>query len=141
MAELEVWLSVPGFSSYEASNLGNVRSLTRTVNCVPRGVAVTTRVRKGKVLKKTPNKGYLTVKLVANGKVYTFGVHQVVALAFHGVPPAGCVVDHVDTNKLNNRADNLEYVTNTENVKRQYKAGLLSNKAGEVGRWKHLKRV
>jgi hypothetical protein len=78
------------------------------------------------------------VKLGGPNKAY--GVHQVVALAFHGQPPEGRVVDHINTIKTDNRPENLEYVTNSENVKRQYRTGLLTNRAGYTGRWKHLSR-
>lgn len=44
-------------------------------------------------------------------------VHRIVAIAFHGPPPSpGYVVDHIDTNRLNNRADNLRWVTRLENI-------------------------
>ncbi len=44
-------------------------------------------------------------------------VHRVVATAFHGDPPSkGHVVDHIDTNKENNRPDNLRWVTRAENL-------------------------
>ena len=44
-------------------------------------------------------------------------VHQVVATAFHGIPPSeDMVVDHIDTNRCNNRPENLRWVTKLENV-------------------------
>jgi hypothetical protein len=44
-------------------------------------------------------------------------VHRIVATAFHGEPPTKeHVVDHIDTNKRNNRAENLRWVTRLENV-------------------------
>lgn len=44
-------------------------------------------------------------------------VHRVVAAAFHGDPPStGHVVDHIDTNRHNNRAENLRWVTRLENI-------------------------
>lgn len=43
-------------------------------------------------------------------------VHRIVAFAFHQQPTKHHVVDHVDTNRRNNRADNLRWVTRLENV-------------------------
>jgi hypothetical protein len=44
-------------------------------------------------------------------------IHRIVAIAFHGEPPTkDHVVDHIDTNKRNNRPENLRWVTRLENV-------------------------
>ena len=44
-------------------------------------------------------------------------VHRIVATAFHGEPPTSQhVVDHIDTNRQNNRPENLRWVTKLENV-------------------------
>ncbi len=44
-------------------------------------------------------------------------LHRVIATAFHGVPPnIEYVVDHIDTNKQNNRPENLRWVTRLENI-------------------------
>lgn len=44
-------------------------------------------------------------------------VHRIVAYAFHGAPPADdYVVDHIDTNRRNNRPENLRWLTKLENV-------------------------
>lgn len=44
-------------------------------------------------------------------------VHRVVATAFHGNPPSkNHVVDHIDTNRENNRPENLRWVTRAENL-------------------------
>src|ERR1043165_35267 len=44
-------------------------------------------------------------------------IHRIIATAFHGEPPTKeHVVDHIDTNKQNNRPDNLRWVTRLENI-------------------------
>lgn len=44
-------------------------------------------------------------------------VHRIVATAFHGEPPnKSYVVDHIDTNRRNNRSENLRWVTRLENI-------------------------
>lgn len=44
-------------------------------------------------------------------------VHRIVATAFHGVSPTpNHVVDHIDTNRRNNRPENLRWVTRLENI-------------------------
>ena len=60
----------------------------------------------GKVNKKT---GYLNIVSVQ--------IHRIVATAFHGeAPTKEHVVDHIDTNRQNNRPDNLRWVTRLENI-------------------------
>ena len=60
----------------------------------------------GKLNSKT---GYLEIASVR--------IHRIVATAFHSAPPTKeHVVDHIDTNKQNNRPDNLRWVTRLENI-------------------------
>jgi hypothetical protein len=59
---------------------------------------------------KNPKTGYM----ILTGNVR---VHQVVCTAFHGpAPEPNMVVDHIDTNRCNNRPENLRWVTRLENV-------------------------
>ena len=62
--------------------------------------------------------GYHGTSISMHGQKRTVYVHQLVAAAFVGHPPCGpCVhVNHKDTNKTNNAASNLEYVTAAENA-------------------------
>jgi hypothetical protein len=66
-----------------------------------------------------PN-GYLIVKL--NNK--SVQIHQLVALFYLGERNENLVVNHKDGNKLNNKIENLEYVTIAENIKHAVKNGL-----------------
>lgn len=123
----EEWRPIPEHDGYEVSNLGRVRSLSRTIHYMRNGKPCS-KPWKGRVLVTVPHKGYQVIKLGKHWKVY--GVHQLVALAFHGRCPDGLVIDHVDTDKTNNRPGNLEYVTNEENVRRAHVNGLM-HAAGE----------
>jgi len=84
---------------YEISNFGNARSIT-LVN------------RKIKLLK---------LKVDPQGRYYitvakkTERIHRLVALLFIGERPDGLDIDHKDRNQLNNRVDNLHYVTRQQN--------------------------
>ncbi|MDY0277184.1 MAG: HNH endonuclease signature motif containing protein [Acholeplasma sp.] len=59
--------------------------------------------------KVNPNNGYLEI---SNERI-----HRIVATAFHGEPPTSQhIVDHIDTNRQNNRISNLRWITKLENA-------------------------
>ena len=63
------------------------------------------------------NSGYKIVRLMINGKSKGFSVHRLVAQAFLKNPNNLPIVNHKDGNKLNNKVNNLEWVTQSENRK------------------------
>lgn len=109
---MAAWSPVPGYPGYEVSDDGVVR---RVVNC--------RNSKAGKVLKQSKRpKGYLFVKLCANGVIKPVAIHQIVMLAFVG-PPCGLVINHKDLDKTNNSLSNLEYVSQRENCHHAFRAG------------------
>jgi len=118
----EVWKDVKGYEGiYQVSNFGNVRSLDRTVN-KPNGISY---IRKGKLcVQPKSNLGYMTVGLTVNNKKVNKYVHRLVAQAFiinnNNYPQ----VNHINCNKTNNRMDNLEWCTNSQNHIHASKNGL-----------------
>ena len=100
----EVWKDVKDYEEYyQVSNLGRVRSL---------------RFNKVKLLKQSINHGgYSYVNLPRNKKPLTFTIHRLVAVAFLNHTPCRykLVVNHINFNKLDNRVENLELVSNREN--------------------------
>ncbi len=115
--EAEIWKDIPNYEGiYQVSNFGNVKSLERLIRIEYRPY-----IQKEIVLKAVKNaNGYLSVSLYKKGKQNTFDVHLLVAIAFLNHTPSlsGLKADHIDENKFNNRLDNLQVITNRENVER-----------------------
>lgn len=107
---IESFKRVPfdGFEHYEVSNLGNVRG------------------PKGLMRSRASKRGYLKIGLrhIESKIQKTFNVHRLVALTFVDGHKSGLVVNHIDGDKTNNCSDNLEWVTQSENMKHAYKTGL-----------------
>ena len=105
---------------YQVSNLGNVRSLDRYVTFMFHGKKAT-RFHKGKdIIPRVTHNGYHRVGLQdERRKKKSFFVQRLVIFMFLGSPNIDLKfhpqVNHKDENKLNNRIDNLEWVTSKEN--------------------------
>ncbi|SER52388.1 MULTISPECIES: NUMOD4 domain-containing protein [Pseudomonas] len=124
----EVWKPISGFELfYEVSNLGRVRSLDRI--CQHKDGQTTRRA--GRVLKPGLRAGYPFVQLCDNETKKQEHVHRLVAQAFC-VKPEGCnVVNHLDGDRQNNLASNLEWTTNQGNITHAYRTGLAIARKGE----------
>lgn len=112
--------------------------------------------RDGKIYDKYGNEkkpfisktGYLRVKLyIGNNKYKNYSVHQLIALTFIPNPDNLPQVNHKDTNKLNPSADNLEWSTQSDNIKHAIDHNLYSkqlnnqSKAARASADKHSKPV
>jgi hypothetical protein len=83
-------------------------------------------LRRGIALKNRVNKnGYLQANLWVKGKQYTRLVHRMVAEKWLPNPKSLPEVNHIDGNKLNNHAKNLEWVTRSENIRHGINTGLI----------------
>ena len=105
----EVWKDIDGFYGlYQISNYGNVKSLAR--------YTAQNHWIDEKILNINHSQGgYCDVSLYKNGKRYHRKLHRLVAEAFIPNPNNLPEVDHIDTNKDNNRVDNLRWCTHSEN--------------------------
>lgn len=124
----EIWKDIEGFEGYyQVSNLGRVRSVDRVVTQF-NGWANAKRPTKGRIRTITKQtQGYSQVGLCKNGVQKSYRLNRLVAKAFVPNPDNKLYVNHIDGNKDNNRADNLEWVTNSENIMHAYKNGLLKH--------------
>lgn len=83
----------------------------------------------GKVMAlQVQNSGYQIVHLWSENKRKAFTIHRLVALAFVDNPENKPQVNHKDGNKLNNRADNLVWATQSENLNHAQDNGLMVNR-------------
>ena len=110
----EIWRDIAGYEGlYQISNMGRIKSLGRTVP----SKGGSKQYRKERILKTVTNtNGYWYVDLHnGNGKRKTFSIHRLVCEAFHPNPENKPCVNHIDENKANNAASNLEWCTYKEN--------------------------
>lgn len=110
------WRNINGYPSYAVSNQGAVRNNTT-----------------GAVLKnRSVPGGYQYVTLCDSNGHHQKSVHRLVAENFLN-NSRGCeYVNHIDGNKTNNRVDNLEWCTISENVKHSYRMGLQKPIASQI---------
>jgi hypothetical protein len=132
---MEIWKNIEGYENvYQVSNYGRVRSLDRETLIVKGSGLEYKCFYKGKFIKpRIGDRGYLYVNL-STGNRKSYKVHRLVAKQFLEKIPNKSIVNHIDGNKLNNNASNLEWCTTSENVKHAFDTGLqISQKGSEHG--------
>lgn len=117
----EIWKDIKGYEGlYQVSNFGNVKSLDRYII----NKNGDKQYFPGKYLNQGISDNYLKVTLSKSNKQRTFRVHILVARTFIPNPENKPEVNHMDGDKSNNRVDNLEWNTRSENELHAYKNGL-----------------
>ncbi len=102
MSKEEEWRDIPTYEMYQASSMGNIM-----------------RKSDGLILKQHVQKnGYVYVWLNRGSGSHSVPVHRLVAFAFLGIDgyKKGLYVDHINTVRSDNRAENLRWVTPLENA-------------------------
>lgn len=133
MYQVEEWRDIEGFDGrYQISNLGNVR--TKDFNH-------TKKVQKMKISKN--HRGYHQVCLTQNNKKKTYKIHRLVAIAFvkNPKPDLYTYVNHIDENKNNNSAVNLEWCTNEYNIKYGSRAAKTSKEHAQYDLYGNLIKI
>lgn len=120
---IENWKTIIGYGrKYEVSDLGRVMSVSKRI-----GIEL-----HGRVLKTTSDRqGYPGAYLYRDGIRQFVRIHRLVARAFHGECPAGKEVNHLNGNKADPRAANLEYTSRSGNMIHAYRVlGRISKGGG-----------
>lgn len=113
---MEEWKVVREFPEhYEISNLGRLRRIKSVRGC-----------RTGNIRVPRLHTGYIVYLISVDGKPYLRYAHRMVADAFIGPIPKGMQVNHIDGNRANPVAENLEIITCSENRAHSYR--VLGNK-------------
>lgn len=100
----EIWRDIEGYEGkYQVSNLGRVKSLDYK------------RTGNEKILVHK-NGIYRRIRLTQNGKQKDFYIHRLVAQAFIPNPNNYIEINHIDEDKQNNKADNLEWCSRRYNL-------------------------
>ena len=107
---MEMWKNIELLgNNYSASNIGNLKNN-----------------KTGRILKTFNYKGYRKKTFNYNGKTYAFFVHRLVLKAFNPIENMDneIQVHHINHNRIDNRVENLTWVTNKENqqLKPKYKS-------------------
>ena len=126
---MEIRKPIKGFEGlYEVDTNGNIYSLLQTSS------------RRKRILKQYQNEqGYLKVNLYDyNGHCKKQYVHRIVASAFIPNPENKPNVNHIDVNVKNNNVSNLEWCTQSENIKHAVKLGRHVN---NIAKWNVRKKV
>lgn len=114
----EVWADVAGFVGlYQVSNLGRIASFRARGGRRPRNPHGAYLLNPG-----VSSWGYVRVDFSINNLPHVFKVHILVARAFVPNPDGKPEVNHIDFDKTNNRATNLEWATGPENMAHYHKA-------------------
>lgn len=115
----ENWKDIKGFEGlYQVSDLGNIKSLGN-------GSSTDSRTKQVRILKLQLKKtGYLQVKLCKEGRSFYKRPHRLVSEAFIYNPENKKEVNHINGIKNDNRVENLEWCTSSENQIHSFKNGL-----------------
>jgi hypothetical protein len=120
---IEIYKDVVGYEGiYKVSNLGNVKRVL-----ISRGVSK----KNNNFIKPKNTKGYNSVRLTTNNVTKHFYVHRLIALAFIPNPNNYPFINHINGVRNDNRIENLEWCTHSQNIRHAIEIGLKVTAKGD----------
>lgn len=121
----EEWKDIKKFEGlYQISNFGRVKSLDRKIYQKNKNGKFQYVTYRGRILKVQKQKnGYLTIDLHRDNKFERKLIHKLVAEMFISNPNNYKYINHKDSNIQNNKVNNLEWCTQSYNIKYAYDLG------------------
>lgn len=124
----EEWRDIAGFEGlYQVSSIGRVKCLSKPQHVCPHCGEAVSKLLPEKIMSPSIKRnGYAQLTLTKDGVRSYFMVHRLVATTFldcQGINVAALEVNHIDFNKLNNAASNLEWKTRVDNVRHAVEGG------------------
>jgi|SRR6185369_12819676 len=117
-----IWKDIPGYNGrYKASDQGEILSINWRNT---RGY-----MRKGKIMKQShESNGYLHLNMVTENGSKLVLAHRLIAETFLAPVEGKIFVNHKNGIKHDNRVENLEWCTKSENSKHSFSIGIQDNK-------------
>lgn len=125
----EVWKDIPRYPGYQASSLGRIRTYNKTTYTQKHVV----RHWKNRIMKfkpsassrpNIPQGGGYRVSLWKDGKCKDYLVARLIATTFiEDLIDTDMTINHKDGNRLNNRVENLEWLSRADNIKYGFENG------------------
>ena len=116
--EQEIWKAIEKYPGYEVSNLGRIKSYKMS--------------KEGRILQGKINKGYIGIDFRVDGKTIQDLAHRVVLSTFSPIDGMeNLTVNHKNGDRTDNRLENLEWMTlseNTAHARRTLGSGLCAKK-------------